>query len=320
MISSFAPTDLRLHRLLAGAAVPWDADMSERAVALRVEGATLSALERVGPVPSAAHASLEEGALACAARATWLAHEATRLSRGLHAAGIPHRLVKGMALLALVARPAERWMDDVDVLLARRDRPRAIQHLRARSFRHVPTTLHAGRASRAERDRRSAELVSPHGVPFDLHFTNRDLPPSHDGRFPTPGATAAALADHALVHHRGDPRFVTRLLCDLRALREAGHTDALAEEARRAPTLALALRWLQQLSDGTRLGAGYAPSLAGAGLCRHVARSAELASSSGLRSLWPARAYLAAHDGADDTPAVLLHLRRWRRIVRSVSR
>lgn len=313
MTSSFDPTDIRLLRLLAGATdVTFDAALASRASMLRVEGSTLQALAGAD-LPAGTRAILEAGRLESAARASWLTHEATRLSRGLAAAAIEHRIVKGLAVAAHAPRPGDRWMDDVDVLVRAADRQRVVTHLRARNFRHDPFVTYAGTASQPERDRRSAAFRSPHDAPFDLHFLDRPLPRSDDGRYPTVAETAAGIADHAILHHAGDVRFVARMITDLRAFLESGHAAILAEEAGRTRTLAVALSWIGSLSRGLEWRPERAFPLRGR--LRHVARSLSLAREGGLRAAWPSRRYLTSHDpeGAA-APALTLHARRWRRM------
>lgn len=317
------PIDLELLHLLAGACAPaagWDErGLVARAGSLRLEGAVLRSLDRDSiDIAPASRAVLEAGRLETAARALWLTDAASSMSASLAAAGIEHRLVKGLALRGYHAHPGDRWMDDVDVLVAGNDRLRVAAHLRARGARHRPIVRHDGRASRLERDLAGAELVWTSGAPIDVHFV-RELPPLAPGSdaLPTPAATAAALARHALVHHAGDPRFLARMFFDLRILRERGLAAVLDEQAREHRPLAHALERLDALRSRRSFHRVGLPAWRTRGHAWSVALG--VARDAGLRTLWPARDYLVAHDpSAASASTFELRRRRWGRVRESL--
>lgn len=316
MTTSFAPTERALLELLAGqrhgSSLPAGA-LADLAVRWRVEARALSALEATQPVPDDVRERLAGRSLDCAARAAWLRHAGTRLSRGLFAAGIDHRLVKGLALAEVVSSH-ERWMDDVDVLVHQRDRARTVAFLRAWGLELVPLRRHDGALARPERDFGGAQYASSTGAPIDVHFTRRVLPTLGRAPYPTLVETAVALADHALVHHRSDPRFLARLVGDLRALIDHGHIEALRRRAEMDDVLAQALGLLGRLGAPELRDHRVSPRrFEGRARLRRALRA--IGPSPWARVL-PARAYLEAHDAsARGRPWTELQWRRWTRLV-----
>lgn len=317
MTISFAPSERALLELLAGgtsAPVGQVEAVVDLAVRWRVEARALAALEARATLPDALRRRLVAGSLECAARATWLRHAGTRLSLSLSAAGIDHRLVKGLALEEVVSA-AERWMDDVDVLVHERDRARTVAFLRARGLELVPQRRHDGAMARAERDFGGALYTSSTGAPIDVHFTRRALPASAGGACPTLEESAVALSDHALVHHRGDLRFLARLVGDLRALIDCGHVEPLRRRAQTSDVLAEALGWLGQLGAPELRGRRVA--LRGFEGRARLRRALRAIGPSPWSRLLPARAYLEGHDPeARGRPWIELQGRRWARVVR----
>jgi hypothetical protein len=332
--ASSASTDTRLLAILAGRrealSEPDVTALSRRAAAHHVEGAWLRRLEVLGaPMPSAERAALEESRVARAARNLWLVHAAEGLSLALTAAGVPHRAVKGVALLAWLAHPGDRWMDDVDLLVPSTARADAVHVARALGARHHASVRHDGLLTDAARDGTSAELEDADGAPIDLHFTRRPLPPLEPraaGALPRPavGALAAGLSEHVLEHHVLSPRFAARHVADLRALLDAGQLDRLLEASRESRALARTLSWLAALG---------APELAGVVPPRLVALEGSLDDRARaaarracvlgrdaryLRVLVPHRRYLEAMDAPAGNGRSLfaLHARRWARIGR----
>lgn len=129
-------------------------------------------------------------------RAVWLLDAAARACAVLAAAGVQVCVVKGASLVGWVYEPGERPMQDVDLLIAPRDRARATTALLAAGYRrvgrpHSPTGmwLHP-----------TLDWTSPSGVLVDLHTTIGALL-----RFPVPSDAIlvravphATLGPHAL--------------------------------------------------------------------------------------------------------------------------
>lgn len=345
MKRSFTPAELRLAALLAGGPL----DLNEReavalahlAVSHRVGGGVLRQLIARGHVPQGARAVLEPARDEAAGRNLLILHDVQALSEGLRRLGIEHRLVKGVALLPLLAHPGERWMVDGDVLFARKDRARVAAHLASLGLRYRPHMRHDGQWSRADRDEDCVEVLGANGAPIELHFTARPLPGTSVAVHRTSGVegdtrdligvVAVGLSRHVLEHSIATPHLRLRHVSDLRALLDAGGLEALRAASVRSNALARSLAWMSALG---------APELVGhiaprplpergrawqrvallAGRVRVLAANGLL-----LRALLPATAYLHAQDAvpvgrssATRSPDLQAkaagHLARWRRI------
>jgi hypothetical protein len=150
-----------------------------RALGAAEPGAVVAALrrERLGPLIASVVrgvASSEARALAArletdyyaAARRYVLQAAAFRdVTRALGVAGLPHVVLKGMALAEpLYGNPALRPMDDVDVLVLRSDARRAREALEALGYR-------AAASFELDLGRRAASMfVGPAGLAIDLHW------------------------------------------------------------------------------------------------------------------------------------------------------
>lgn len=123
------------------------------------------------PAPAGTPATADIG------RAVWLLDAAERACVVLAAAGVRVCVVKGASLVGWIYAPGERSMQDVDLLVAPRDRERAAHALRSAGYQrvarpHSPTGmwLHP-----------TLDWTSPSGVLVDLHTTIGALL-----RFPVP--------------------------------------------------------------------------------------------------------------------------------------
>ncbi len=319
MRGSFTQPDRALLALLVGARshvahveIP---ALVESAGRLYLSGALLTRLDALGVGAGEHTEALHVARLDIAARNTLLGHALAMFVRGLVAASIPHRVVKGGALLAKLAHPGDRWLDDVDVLFSERDRMRVAAHVRARGLAHVPFVRHDGVHARLERDGTSADVEGPLGTPLDLHFTRRPLPsPSSDASFPTTAALADGLASHVIDHHEPDTRLEARLVVDLHLLRRLD-PQAVHGAARASRVLARALGWLASVSAFEN------PSPCRESPMLHAwqrgTRRAIVLARDGLllRALVPAREYLVRQDPtAAHASLTRLHVRRWQRI------
>ena len=323
MSNSFTAPERVLLEVLVGGRAP-TADVLDTialtASELRVEGALLSSLERARVDPGVHAEKLTSARIDVTARNLWLRHGMELWSTGLFAAGIDHRVVKGGALLAHYETLGDRWLDDIDVLFAQRDRARVAAYARGRGLVYRAVVRHDGVSSRFEKDGTSADVLGPADIPLDLHFSARPLPPaSRDSpNVPSVPAVAIGLAEHVIEHHAFEPRLVARLMTDLVALCADEGPEPILDAARASPALSRALGWLADLgAPALRDVVTPVPLEFGARLparARRMARRSCVLGRDGqlLRALWPARAYLAAHDGKHGT--LWLHLRRWHRI------
>ena len=148
------------------------------------------------PTPSPAPSAVDIG------RAVWLLDAAERACTVLAQAGVRVCVVKGASLLGWIYAMGERPMQDVDLLIAPRDRARAASALLAAGYTRVPRPhsptgmwLHP-----------TLDWQSPSGVLVDLHTTLGALL-----RFPVPSAEILAravahpsLGPHALRHCHAD--------------------------------------------------------------------------------------------------------------------
>jgi hypothetical protein len=302
-------------------------------------------------LPAQVRDHLRRRAEELAAQNAQLLAAARRTGALLDAAGIPWMPMKGVALATVAPEYfSSRLTSDFDVLVRPADLDRAAQVLRgaltltaeAADYRGIPM-----RAEAAEDTPHVFEFHTRDGVMVELHHGipgldapgtaavwSRSVERSIGGRtfrLPSPGDLLATMCLHVLVHHRRDHRMLPRHLADVRALSavavqagDATSGGALAAVAESRRELDGAAAWAEARGGRRPLAArSVDPSLldAASSVARRLtglgARARGRVGGSGLRAIFPDRAYMLRYFGgnADQTPLWALHLRRWARLI-----
>jgi hypothetical protein len=213
----------RVHRA-ATQSLNWNRFCSF-AIRKRVAPLLYSVLRNEPAAPQAILEQLRQAHYQSALRNLLFTHETEPLLRDFAAAGLPVVLLKGAALLdSVYSPPALRPMQDVDVLIQRRDFERAVSICSQHGFRQLRIETRAGADLEYE-----CEVIlhkfGPNGVvvPLELHWHLFDSPyyqdnlpiewfwehtTSHRGdphvRILTDEALLLHLCGHLHLHHRGD--------------------------------------------------------------------------------------------------------------------
>jgi hypothetical protein len=236
------------------------------------QSAVLAVLGRVldgAPgVPASVAARLREAHTQNALQNAVLLHDLAQVSAALSGAGVRHLPLKGAALLAVHGeRAAARHMDDIDLLVAEEDVPRAARVLDALGYTRkamAPLVDFDGTLVTEVPDRphqhQLPACMSPAGTMLELHRARPgeredDAPDfealwarSRRARVHGVGVPVPAEVDllvgvcaHVFAHHGASPRYLPRHLFDVRLLQSA-HADAAAEAGARPPLVRGAIR------------------------------------------------------------------------------
>ena len=289
-------------------------------------------------VPQPARDALEDEAQKVAVHNALLLRDLASAVGALDAEGVRSVALKGSALLAsYYPTPAARHTDDVDLLVAAGDHPRAARVLARLGYQEKRTPLRPD--GKPAGDHHSAH-VSPSGTVLELH---RAVPHAGDRlgdleallarservtvhgvpvAIPGPGDLLGGLCVHVVRYHRLQLRYLARHRVDVALVLASGRvTDGALDELRADPQTKLPL----QLSLGLvqdRAGAPEAlvqallfPTQALANLSLLSGAALESLGEDGLRGTWfnlfPARRHMVEEWGApDDLMGLLPHYPR----------